>query len=501
MNSSLKRPFHWFNGDSDDSEPDTITPLAKAKRVRRKKLDGPSTKAQVTVLATDTTPDEAAARDRISNMRKEVLDRIRKALALASHEGTGEQEAKAALRKATKLLDQHSVTQADILAHETEAEKLKRAGQSVVSVRNTISEDKPVPQFGWTRSLACAVDTFFNCQHYTTKFKTMRPKIEWTFYGLAEQTVAAAQAFEMCYNLILNWSLDVGPGVNVKKQDSCSSQNAALISFQLLLHRHCAWQVFSSLISAKQQTFKKELALLKQRQEQEAAEDKSRLERLRELPAPDVKAEIKEEEKPAVLDRRVKVEEVEDEDSFKPLSSPESPSIADPSPFVVSGNSFLPFEPSPFAAQFNNYGRDYDDDNEPYIPPVTVEDADFDAADTLDDFDVDAELEKAKARTAMPPPPPPAPRKASTPPPLVPKKEEDDDESPWTSVQQLVQFRETSIAIGDDFIKKQGIKLVTAKKRKPLEFKDPRSASSYLQGREDARSIDVHGRRKITDGN
>ncbi|KAF7288688.1 DUF2786 domain-containing protein [Mycena chlorophos] len=405
-------------------------------------------------------------------MRKEVLDRIRKALALASHEGTGEQEAKAALRKATKLLDQHSVTQADILAHETEAEKLKRAGQSVVSVRNTISEDKPVPQFGWTRSLACAVDTFFNCQHYTTKFKTMRPKIEWTFYGLAEQTVAAAQAFEMA-SLLSYCTVFIGLSVMADEEKE----------------------------KAKQQTIKKELALLKQRQEQEAAEDKSRLERLRQLPALDVKTEVKEEEKPAVLDRRVKVEEVEDEDSFKPLSSSGSQSIADPSPFVVSGNSFLPFEPSPFAVQFNNYGRDYDDDNEPYIPPVTVEDADFDAADTLDDFDVDAELEKAKARTAMPSPLPPAPRKASTPPPLVPKKEEDDDESPWASVQQLVQFRETSIAIGDDFIKKQGIKLVTAKKRKPLEFKDPRSASSYLQGREDARSIDVHGRRKITDGN
>nr|GAT56340.1 predicted protein [Mycena chlorophos] len=410
--------------DSEESESEfeiEVRPKAKRARKATQKPKGPSTKAQVTVCATDTPPDVAAARDRVSEMGDAVLSRIRKMLALATHEGTGEAEAKAALRKATKLLNEHSVTQADVLAHETEAEKLERAGQSVVAVCSTVSQDKPVVQYGWVGSMACAINVFFNCQHYSTKFDEP-PKIEWTFYGLAEQTVAAAHAFAMCYNLILDWSLFLKG---------------------LLLLWCCEW-----LKSNGQRGKKKR----KETGGQEGAG--------------------------VAEGTRVKVEEVEDEDSFKPLRSSDSNARVKPEPLE--------------ADLLDGGDGDDDDDNAPFINETV--DADFDAADNMDDFDIDAELEKAKARTEMPPPPAdPVPAM------VVPKKEEEEDESPWASVQQLVQFRETSIAIGDDFLKQKGIKLHKARKRQPLEFKDSRSSASYHKGKKDARNIDVR-RRQITDG-
>lgn len=44
---------------------------------------------------------------------------------------------------------------------------------------------------------------FFNCKSYSTRRAV---GIVWTFYGIAENTAAAAQAFEMIHNKILGWA-------------------------------------------------------------------------------------------------------------------------------------------------------------------------------------------------------------------------------------------------------------------------------------------------------
>jgi hypothetical protein len=44
---------------------------------------------------------------------------------------------------------------------------------------------------------------FFYCKYYTT---TRPSSLELTFYGIAENTVAASMSFEMAYNLIANWA-------------------------------------------------------------------------------------------------------------------------------------------------------------------------------------------------------------------------------------------------------------------------------------------------------
>lgn len=94
---------------------------------------------------------------------------------------------------------------------------LSSAGTSVVSIRNTKSEDGTVRFESWSSSLASAMNVFFDCQHYSTTFRGSNPKVEFSFYGmslqaiqslhdyinilcgagLAEQTVAAAYALEM----------------------------------------------------------------------------------------------------------------------------------------------------------------------------------------------------------------------------------------------------------------------------------------------------------------
>jgi hypothetical protein len=44
---------------------------------------------------------------------------------------------------------------------------------------------------------------FFDCKYYTT---TTLSSLELTFYGIAQNTVAASMSFEMAYNLIAHWA-------------------------------------------------------------------------------------------------------------------------------------------------------------------------------------------------------------------------------------------------------------------------------------------------------
>lgn len=62
----------------------------------------------------------------VAKVDQKALERVRKALALASHEGTGEAEAKAALRMASSYMRTHNIEQADIMAAETDEQKFKR---------------------------------------------------------------------------------------------------------------------------------------------------------------------------------------------------------------------------------------------------------------------------------------------------------------------------------------------------------------------------------------
>ncbi|KII92588.1 hypothetical protein PLICRDRAFT_89155 [Plicaturopsis crispa FD-325 SS-3] len=460
--------------DSDESEAE-YSPVKKQKQKRNVKAPTPPTKASIMILATDVSPDKMDVHERLEKIDAAVLGRIKKALALASHEGTGEQEAKAALRMASKLMAQYSVTQADILSQETDAEKLKRAGTSVVAIKSTKSNSVNLET--WAMGVAHAITTFFDCQVYTERIGDDYDigRVQFCFYGLAEQTVAAAYAFEMVYNLVMTWSL----------------QNAAAVG----RHRKHAYRMgvahgLEDLANKEKKDERKkaitrEQNLLQKKVEEERAEDQKRIARLQDPPnTSDVDAKeesgpgsrkVKEEQ----IDERtkVKIEEVEDEDEVsRPLK-------ADPHP----GPSYKREAGSPHASM------DLDDppedpDRGDFIPGLFAA-ADFDEdgpsrEDCLDDSSGDeGPLPDMAPSASMPPPAPPA------------KVDEDAEEVKWNSVNQLVAFREASVAIGDEYLKSTGLKLRKGRKSKPLELKDYDARQVFEDGKRDAKKIDVRGRR------
>jgi hypothetical protein len=81
------------------------------------------------------------------------------------------------------------------------------AGQSVVAI--TSNNGLNVFNASWVSNVACAIKILFPCTTYSTTFNDDDGRcysITHTFYGLAEQSAVAAQAFEMVYNLILTWA-------------------------------------------------------------------------------------------------------------------------------------------------------------------------------------------------------------------------------------------------------------------------------------------------------
>lgn len=100
---------------------------------------------------------------------------------LANHPGTGEAEAKAAMRMATRMMQQQNITQADLIAHETEAERSNRAGHSTVTISSTLGKMVKCQQW---YSIACeAIFEAFDVQRYSEKHED---GLDWVFYGLAE---------------------------------------------------------------------------------------------------------------------------------------------------------------------------------------------------------------------------------------------------------------------------------------------------------------------------
>jgi copper chaperone CopZ len=223
----------------------------------------------------------------------------------------------------------------------------------------------------------------------------------------------------------------------------------------------------------KQRAEKKEQALIKARQEQEAAEDEARLARLEGPEEVKIKAEEPTVDVKPEPDRRVKMEEVDDDEDFGGQRAFDQTGWSD----TESRRDDAEFLPT-----FQGFGK---------VAP------DFNDEDNTEDLlDLDAAKPTVKRSESV------GPSLGSMGPPasVVPLaeqkvKEEQEDDSPWSSVGQLVAFREMSTAIGDDYLKSQGVKLVKGRKRKGLEFKDSEARRIYKKGKKDAETIDVRQKR------
>ena len=137
-----------------------------------------------------------------NDLKDGIIQRIKKCLERANHPSTAEAEAKAAFYLASRLMGQYNVSQAEVLAHESPVVQQQYAGQSVVSIHRVDGDKlKPVRQQAYVTTLCWAMEDFFDCKHYSS---TRNPptSLDVTFYGIAENTVAASMSFEIAYNLI-----------------------------------------------------------------------------------------------------------------------------------------------------------------------------------------------------------------------------------------------------------------------------------------------------------
>ena len=191
----------------------------------------PSQKATVGSLA-------AGARSAtLSHARSEVVERIKKCLARANHANANENEAKSAIKMASKIMQQHNITQAQVMEGEDDAQRLERGGLSTVNI-GPKTQYRQVIFETWVADLESAICTFFDCKSFSSQSFF---SIEWTFYGVAENTVSAAMAFEMTHNLIQSWAwplhgvcarnsycLGVAHGLkNIAKAEQRSAERAA----------------------------------------------------------------------------------------------------------------------------------------------------------------------------------------------------------------------------------------------------------------------------------
>ncbi|KZT28965.1 hypothetical protein NEOLEDRAFT_1128451 [Neolentinus lepideus HHB14362 ss-1] len=485
MAPSTKRDPDWKDSDSDGSDngpasegfPDvdwepSTSKKPPAKRQKRGSEHGgakarqPNLKARITVLATDSPPAAGDAKDRLQGIDDAVLERIKKALALAQHENTGEQEAKQAMRMASKLMSQYSVTQADLLAKEDDAQKLKRAGMSVVIIEHI--KQASVRWETWAADTAYAMTIFFDCQMYTETFGRYG-NVRACFYGLAEQTVAGAYAFEMAYNLISRWGLDNNKAKGVRQKN---------------LYKRGVAQGLIALANKEkkaevQKAIEAEQARLRDAKKIEAEEDRRRLDRLN-----DPQSEVVAEQP----DRKVKVEEVEDAElgsrSHSASNGSDCKKEEEPdAPYIPTGN-------------YPAYD-DYSDDElgvDPRMDTVDDEDeyrADFDASDDIQ-LDLDALESKVKNETSANP----VIRQSTPEPTLKPEIKDDIEAGPsWQSEGQLIAFRENTKSIADEYLKSQGVKLGKGRRMPDINLTSKEDHKLWEQGKKDAEKIDVRRRR------
>ena len=192
-----KRPLHQDDTSEDDEERFTPPPKKTTRRRAKPALSNPPYKATVEKRALDDTTSAGSA---LSEEEKLIFQRIQKCLDRANHPSASEQEAKAAFHLANRLMEQHKIFQAEVLAHASVSEQKQYAGQSDVSIRHWDKSKKTcVRHHAYLNHLAGAMEVFFDCKSYST---ARASSLQWTFYGIAANTVTAAKVFEAAYNFV-----------------------------------------------------------------------------------------------------------------------------------------------------------------------------------------------------------------------------------------------------------------------------------------------------------
>ena len=146
--------------------------------------------------------DTERSSNRLSHVSQDVIQRVQKCYARATHQNANEAESRAAMKMVLKIMEQHNIAEADLMQDEDKETRGKRGGMSTVIIGSATSQSGTLARAimqGWVSWLADAMEKFFDCKAFSTQTPW---KIEWTFYGIAIHTVSAAIAFEAIHNQI-----------------------------------------------------------------------------------------------------------------------------------------------------------------------------------------------------------------------------------------------------------------------------------------------------------
>ena len=378
--------------------------------------------ARVTQSKTSTQPmvDEA------------ILKRIKSCLDRANHPNTAEFEAQTAWRMSARLMAQYNVTQADFMAKATNDEDLAQiGGESVVAI--TTTKSRLVKQ-AWVSNIAWAMSNLFDCSKYSTARAT---SIEWTFYGIAANTVPAAMAFEMAHNLTLEWAREKQGA----KHDYCMGIGDGLVKI---------------------------VRDEKKAQEKQAKEAEKAVAGARRPPVPLQPSWATVESKSLMEGFQQRTVTGEARQSIQQRSS------------VFGGSTFqsVASVPGPDPSYVAGAGVvDDSDDEDSFEAETTFREADDQPIDLSGDFEDQLQAMAATARNIF----------AAT---VLEGKPT--PTAVWQTSQALVHFRQSSQKVAEQYLKEQNIKIKNSRQRKPWTTKRP---AAYAAGVEDSKDIDVKRRR------
>ncbi|PVH91120.1 hypothetical protein DM02DRAFT_620678 [Periconia macrospinosa] len=393
-------------------------------------------KASVKTLADTSALKTSASTARIDDA---IFQRIKKCLQRANHKSTPEPEAKAAFYLASRLMGQYNISQAEVLAHESPAMRQQYAGQSVVSIKRADGSDKAVNNQGFVGELASAMGEFFDCKCYSTQ---NHASMDWTFYGITENTVAAAMAFEMAYNLISEWARPY-------------KGNASKSSYCIGVAQELRYIAKEEKGAQEKQAFEAESESLHMQIEHEEAQRQAELDRLAYFPS------SLEETVDDNTDGRLKTENSYDEDASDDETAPD---------FVENGVQVDPQANldveimklvNPVGATLSSSGRV----NSLSLPTTSANGSQA----LLDQYAASKSLSTIKQEADGNP----------------------NHTTLWASSMQLTTFRTNASRIADDYLKDRGVKLSNSKSR----YSGVSDYSAYLQGTHDSKKIDIHQRR------
>lgn len=429
----------------------------------------PRQRAKVNSLA--ELPTEAAANTCVD---AHILERIRKCLDRANHPNTPEMEATAALRMSSRLMTQYNISQADVLAQATTSEEQVRlGGESTVVITNTKSQLAKAVSQTWVLDVAIAMGSFFDCKCYSTAWTH---KIVWTFYGILQNTVAAATSFEMAHNLILEWA-------RVKKgalNSYCLGVGAGLKD-----------------IAREEKRTEERLARKRERDAMNAKIELERIHRQKELdrlhrcdesvgPGPVLLAARVEDEiaTSAKLDsfRPLCEEDSSDESAFSPVALPFDDFSTDESDKTETKPTFnwedeLPLNP---AADFEEELQKVIKQERSPTPPLAHVQEDSDRIHDGSAGELNSKMKNEDMEGTG----------------LDLKNEPVDDQQIdgfriWKSSQQVILFRTSAMNIAEEYLKARATKLKTGRKR----THSVRDRGAYEAGKIDSKKIDVRRRR------